>query len=360
MKNTLYSDKTSTGHSVVSSIRDSRGNRIFDDKGEINAYDNNEALLAGIQVLSQLGKGNLVNENEAEQRENTFKENRKLIVAAFDDPALHQQLGETITASIQQVANREGFARNFLMYKEVLPGQDHKIEVDINEVTAVTTHGATEIETQYLRNNVIYPKPIDITAKPFYTKQQIYSTSSDIIERAYNEGLQAIMVGEDKLWKRMVDAVVGLDNDFVNISGNLTPATFSNLVDQINNWGLTARRAIISHDVMGDIRANPTSWGFDPVTQHNVLNTGVLLRLYNVDLMLDHTAHESHRVLNKGDIYVVADKHQHGEYSDLGGITSKPIDESQTNTLGRGWFMSEVWSAAIGNSKSVVHAKRTK
>ncbi len=68
---------------------------------------------------------------------------------------------------------------------------------------------------------------------------EIAQNPGDILTEKYQDGLEAIMVQEDRIWKRLADNAAKTDND-VFLFNTLTPAIFSQMMIQINTNGLAA------------------------------------------------------------------------------------------------------------------------
>jgi hypothetical protein len=88
------------------------------------------------------------------------------------------------------------------------------------------------------------------------------------------------------------------------------------------------------------------------------LLTGQLGTIYGMTILSDGYRHTQHRVLEQGEMFVVGDKINHGQYTDRGGVTSQPTDVTTERVPGRGWVFNELMSMVIANSRSVARAIR--
>jgi hypothetical protein len=188
---------------------------------------------------------------------------------------------------------------------------------------------------------------------------QLVRTTTDLLEQAYIDALEAIMVTEDRTWKKMADSLIGLENKHLNIAGAVSPPNFSDLVQTLNSWGATPQYALIASDVWSDfVRNEAWSTIIDPVSQNELLLTGRLGIIHGVELISDQFRHQNHKVLDSGDVYIISTPEMHGQYTDRGGVEAIPTDITTQRIPGRGWVLNELMSMIIPNARSVARAKR--
>lgn len=333
--------------------------KMFDKNGQLNATDVADAFKAIASLGEYLKNNTVVTEEQAADREQAAAARAEMVTAAFQDPAELAALGETMAQEIRITADREGFARRFLQYQEVGNGQIVQWRMNMKMVTASIATGPVQTQTQIVRDNVIYPNEFYITARPFIEQRDLVRTNVDMVEDKFTEALEAIMVQEDRTWKRAADDLVGLDNPLVNILGKFTPQHLAGMIADVNNWGITPTHTLIASDLWNDLSSD-MSWQdvMDPITQQEILLTGRIGTIYGTTLVSDYFRHPQQKVLNPGDVYVIGSPDQHGGYSDRGGVESQPIDAAIEKIPGRGWHMSELFSLVIMNSRSLVHGVR--
>jgi hypothetical protein len=329
--------------------------RLIGSNGELNANSVPELLKAIASLAEATRDGSVGTEKEVASAQS----HKEMVLAAFDDPEELSALGDMLAESLTITSNRDGFMRRLLREQDVVQGARPEARLNTKNVSASIATGPVQTQTQIVRDNDIFPPEFYITARPFIEERDIARSSSDLLEEKYVDALEAIMVQEDRTWKQAADNVVGLDNPHLNIAGSFTPSSFAAMVNSVSRWGITPAAALLASDLWTDITSN-SDWHtiIDPVAQHELLMTGKLGVVHGVSLITDQYRHQQHKVLNGGDIYVVGAPDQHGQYTDRGGVQSKPIDETQERIPGRGWAMSELVSIAIINSRSVARGRR--
>lgn len=339
--------------------RNGSGEKFFGRNGEVNASSKSDLIQAIAHFIELSSTGKVVTEEQASRNEENASVHRQMIQAAFDSPEELAALGETMSQEIQITSNRDGFARRFLMYQELSQGSIAQFRVNTKMVTASLAVGPVQTQAQIVRDNILYPNEFYITARPFIEQRDLARTNTDMLQDKYTEALEATMVQEDRTWKAAADQLVGLDNPNLNIVGAFTPQHFAYMVAEVNNWGITPMHTLIASDLWADIAAD-TSWQgvIDPVSQQELLLTGRLGTIYGTNLISDHFRHPAHKVLNRGEVYVIGDPSQHGGYTDRGGVDSQPIDQTHERIPGRGWAMNELFSLVIANSRSLIRGRK--
>lgn len=333
--------------------------RMVGQNGELNASNTKDLLSQIGKMIETASTVGIETVSQHEEKRKTAAANREMVLAAFDSREELAALGDLVADNLSITGNREGLMRRLLNFKEVAQGTKPEVRMNMKNVEAAIATGPTLVRTSFVRDNNYYPPEFYITARPYIEQRDLDSSSDDLLEEKYSDALEATMVQEDRAWKMMADKLIGTDNPHLNISGALTPQAFAELTDYVTRWGISAASALLASDLWKDIIAN-SAWHdiIDPVSQHELLLTGRLGTIHGMNLLTDAYRHNEHRVLNRGEIYVIGSPEQHGQYTDRGGITSQPIDGTQERVPGRGWFLSQSMSMIIANSRSVARGTR--
>jgi len=341
---------------MTTPVGDSR-QAFIGHNGEVNAGSKAELL----QVISALIDRNdpTMTEAEAVSREELAKVHENMVTAAFSSNEQLAAVGGELADELYITANRDGFMRRFLGRQDLSRGNIPSTRMQMKNVVAVVASSASQIETQIVRDNDYYPPEFYITARPYIEQRDIERTASDILEQKYIESLEGIMVQEDRTWKTMANATVGIANGLSNFVGQMTPTNLGTFRNTVTRWGIPARYWLIANDIWTDLLADS---GFqaviDPVSKHELLLSGQLADILGMTIISDAFRHPEHKVLDKGEQYIVGDNINHGQYTDRGGIQSQPIDGTHERVPGRGWMMSETLSMIIANPRSVARGLR--
>lgn len=282
-----------------------------------------------------------------------------VLTAAWGNKDKWEVLGASIAEAIKSQGDREGFLRRLVNGAPLEQGQMPRVPMPAHDAVAVVATSSASVEYQIIRNKVFTPVEFSITANLRVENIELQQVSGDLLDNVYNQGLEAVMVAEDRLWKQAADATVGLENNLQYITGQLTPDILSAIRTGVTQWNLPASTMLLANDLWNDIIGNSNFHSlFDPVTRYDLVLNGSIGTIFGMEVITDAFRQPNQKVLERGEIYVVASPENHGTYTDRGGITPTPVDGSQTGTSTRGWFMEEFFSLVIANPRSVQAARR--
>lgn len=362
-KSNPYSGVTFKSPLVASELRNPIGGsseRMVGHNGEMNASSKKDLASVVAALMDITREQEVVTAASAVQREQLAKVHKDMICAAFENPGHHKELGEVMADELYLAANRDGFMRRFLARQELAQGAIPTVRLRMKNVVAVTASSPSKVETQMLRDNYFYPPEFYISSRPYVEKRDIDRSNTDVLEEKYVESMEGIMVSEDRVWKKMATATVGIANNQTNMVGTVNPLGLANLRNQVTRWNIPSAYWLIANDIWSDLIGDT---GFqaliDPVSKHDLLLSGELGQILGMTIISDAFRHPQHKVLDQGEMYVVGDAVNHGQYTDRGGIESLPIDGTQESVPGRGWFLTESLSLCIVNARSVARARRT-
>lgn len=332
------------------------------NSGEISAYDKKDALVQAQQLMAlssqeQVLPSNMVS-TASEQRLQT--EQRQAAVAhAQESDANWSALGAALADEIQEQADRDGFLRRICQGQTLRQGELPRVPMEQNIAEAIVATSESQMGYQRLTAKVMNPPEFQIKANVRVAQIDLDQVSGDLLDKAYNDGLNAIMVEEDRMWKRAADQAVGIVNPITYIQGKLNPRYLSELRTSVTGWNLPVSTAILSNDYWNDINGDP-EWAtmLDPVTQHDLVLHGQIATLQGMTLLTDGYRAPNQIVLRPGEIYVVADAKYHGSYSTRGGIRSEPTSGANSGDTTKGWLMHETFSFVLSNLRSVAKGQR--
>lgn len=355
--NVTFHSPVATEMSVPGGSRE----KLVASNGEINAGSRQELArtIANLMTIASQN-GGIDTETKAVQKEHLRAKHREMVQAAFDSKDQLMAVGETLAEELYITANCDGVCRRFMAYQDLIQGQIPSVRMRMKNVVAIEAASPTQVQTQLVRDNTYYPAEFYISTRPYIEKRDIDRSTTDTLEEKYVEALEGVMVAEDRIWRRMAVATVNVANPYTNIIGSVTAATLSTLRNTVSRWGIPARSWLIANDLWGDVIAEESFMNLiDQVSKHELLLSGELGTILGMEIISDAFRHPQHKFLDQGEMFIVGDPTNHGQYTDRGGIESQPIDGTHEAVPGRGWMMTETVSMVIANARSVAHAKRT-
>jgi hypothetical protein len=351
-------------HGIEIPVRPGSSEKLVGRGGEINASSARDFLETLASLAGQYARGEVMTASDERAYKLTSSDRREALVAAYNDQSGRswQELGATIGTELYETANREGFMRRFLQRADVVQGGIPRIPVNFKSTYAFQAASPSQIQPTLARNRYLLPPEFYIEAHVWVEEREIFQSTADILEQKLLEAQEAVMVQEDKVWKRLADRISGLANTQLSIVGGLTPQNLGLMRQQILQWNLPTTSLLFSNDVLTDFTTN-TAFGafFDPVTQYEVVQTGYIGRLLGLQLLTDAFRVAQLKVLNQGDIYLLSNPEYHGGYTDRGPVTANEVNASASGhgVPARGWHLWEMMSVVLSNARSVVYASRS-
>lgn len=350
------------GTVVSSALINSRGGRLMNDRGEIEASNRSDALQQIAEVLSALSNGTqVVTASEAEAIE-AGRAKRKEVLAAMMADAKGDTLravGTEIAGTINTSLNRMGFARQLMTYQPLEQGQRAEVYVQEKNVTCAIMTGPTQAQLQIVRDPVIFPQEVDLTGRIFIEGKVLNTSREDILQRKYNEGLEQMLVLEDRMFKTAVDSLTAATGQqSLHVGTNVTPGMFESGMEMVIGYNMPPGAILFASSLFTNFITNREfETLLEPVSRLEILRTGRLGTLFGWSVMTDGTRERSQKVLDKGDIYYFSTPEFVGEYTDRGGVQSNPIGTGETGVNGAGWHLVEYMSQAAPNHRAVARTR---
>jgi len=336
------------------------GEALVGNDGHLNASSKSEVMQAMAVLQHHVQAGNVrrapVMAKTAAERERQ----RATLVEAFNAPDKNgmKVIGEVMADEIWQTLGREGFARKLLALKTLSQGEIGRLKVRRKDVVAYIAATSTNVVPSRVRQMFVYPPEVMINCSVLIEDKDIAQATGDILEEKYQDGLEQIMKKEDDLLIQLARASAGAANDLFFFS-TLTPSVLSQMQLAVNAWGIPPSVVLLAFDLWNDFRTDSEFASyFDPVTKHELIMEGSLGTFFGMQLITDAYKHDTLRVLNDGEIFVM------GAPATIGGITirqelaSKAVDKYAMEKAERGWFMSLIEGMSIVSPRGLVRGQK--
>jgi hypothetical protein len=375
MKNSLDNIKFRTARPATPGTEAKRPGtkeRLVGANGEFNA-SNKQDLLQTLTTLANLVQSGDVTTSPYAALSSA--ERKELVTARIAHTAntfykyLHKEeggerdwaeIGAALSGELTELADREGFMRRLYHRVDVAQGSIPRIRVRSKSVTAIYAASDTQFYPIQARDKYLLPPEFYIKANLRVEEREIAQATGDILEDKFFEGQEQIMRQEDKVWKNLTDGLVGVSNYLQYLAGGLTPANVSVMQQQVNRWSLNATNMLIANDVLQDITGSVAfgSW-FDPVSQYEIVTTGQIGTLLGMSLITDAYREPRLKVLNAGEVYILAAPDTLGAFTDRGPIQSVPVDSYHDGVPARGWSMYELVAMVGHNPRALCKGIRS-
>jgi len=327
---------------------------------EINASSKRD-LMAQISALrtSAMNQGGIRTANTQEAQE--AKQERWAAVKeayASKGDGRFEVMGEVVSEEIWETLGREGFSNKFLAIQNTKKGDVGRVRVRRKDVLAWQVTSDTKVQESRIRQMWAYPPEFYIPCYILIEDKEIEQSSADILDEKFQDGLEAILVKEDRILRALFERSITAFNDLVFYT-TFNPTVFSSIRTQVSRWGTPAQTMCIAWDVWDDIIAETdfVNW-WDPVTAHELILEGHLGRLLGVDIITDGLRYPTLQVLQPGEIYIGGSPITVGSKIIRKELDSRAIDTYNQGRAARGWFLHLIQSMMVVNGRATAGAKR--
>ena len=162
---------------------------------------------------------------------------------------------------------------------------------------------------------------------------QVKERRFNIIDRAQQRAKSDIMAVEDANAFNLIDAAAAAVNATTISPGSLTRDALTTAFAEVEKHDLAVTKIVMNAQAFADIR----KWGqneFDPVTQHEVLQTGVFGRLWTADIIIS-------KMCPLNTVYCLADPEFLGVMPIRTDVQVIPADDPKNLRLGWVIYLEE-------------------
>lgn len=273
-----------------------------------------------------------------------------------------QDKAAEVANAIYETVLKSGLARKALKYCPHVKGTDMRIDVKYNSSYGVAAVGPQTVQPVYLSDKKFYPTPVTISDNLMITGVVLNTSSGDILQEKQEEGINAVRIKEDRLFKKSLDTALSLaPSGMSTISvGSLTPTILASLFAKIRAYNLQVSRAVMAANVQDDLFGDAFTKWFSQYDKYTIVQTGTIGNLLGAEIETDGYLDPEQHVLESGEIYALTEPKNLGGISDLGEIEATPVDGANRGVNGKGLFISEIMAMLVYNFKGIAKTKVVK
>jgi len=330
---------------------------LFDTKGEMNASSVKDALNTLVRYASVLEENQPHNTALAGQPQLNDEKRDELIARAIMTQEGKLALAQAMANPIRRNLDYQGIARRLLVVDALPQGVDPKYERDIDVAATVVSSNGTGGESRVFGDRIVVPT-FELYSNPTVRISEVRRRRFNVIDRAVQKARQELMAQEDANIFAAVDAASSVENVLQDISdGGLLKRDLVEIKVQIDRWDLVTTKFFMNINEFTDI----LNWGsgggqgpgggeVDPVTQREILQTGLYAHIWGADIMVS-------KIVPPGTVYGAADPEFVGVMPIRQDIEVIPADEPKQLKLG--WVVSEEIGIGIVNPRGVAAARKS-
>jgi len=327
-------------------------NRMFDKSGQVNAFDDKDALTQIAYLLQTVTKkaspGTFYREASNEM---TPEDRRKVLAAAMQDPTGEgfAIVGQELLLPIKDIIDYEGWARKIYRVRPLAQGELFRIAKDVRSTAWVVGQDGQSIESR-LYGRFIQPSEFKVTAFPTVDIEDIYQMNYDVLDRAQDTARQEIELEEDKRGLALLDRAALTVNSQTLIS-TLSVGPFEDIRYQVERHRLMVEKFLINRAELSDIIKSAHDH-VDPVTERELILAGYIGNILNTQI-ITAAGTGVEEVVPRGTVYAITGSEYLGEMGVRVELFSEPFNMFSHRRLVKGWAFGEIIGFGIPNARAV-------
>lgn len=313
--------------------------RSFDRKGELNAYDNRDALTQIKHILdtqAQTRSARLI--RSAESFENRQARIKQIARAASDDRG-YRMLGQEILQPIKAIVDYEAFGRKCFQVRPFEQNEFFRLTKDVRATAFVIGQDGQGVESRVGGKYVDFPE-YKIGSFPTVDIQDIYQMGYDVLDRVQDTARQEIELEEDKRAIAVIDAAATSGSNSVIGFVTLGIGAFEDIRFQVERNRIPVDKFAINRAELSDV-IKTMSTQVDPVTERELILAGYIGSILNASIITS-AGIGVEEVVPAGTVYAMAAPELLGVMGIRFELFSEPFNQfAQFRTL-KGYAFCEM------------------
>lgn len=332
-------------------------NMMFNPQGQINAASLRDAMMVISKYAAILEENQPSNAALAGPAGVSEDRRDDLISRAILTQDGKVALAQAMANPIRRNLDYHGIARRALVVDPLPQGAMPTYDRDIDVAAVVISSNGSGPESRIFGDRVVVPE-FELFANPTVRISEVKRRRFNVIDRAVQKARQEIMAQEDANIFAALDNAAQGENTLQDITdAGMLKRDLLELKAQIDRWDLVTTKYFMNINEFTDI----LKWGsgggqgvgggeVDPVTQREILQTGLYAHLWGADIMVS-------KIVPPGTVYAAADPEFVGVMPVRQDIEVLPADEPKQLKLG--WVVSEIIGLGIVNPRGVSAGRKS-
>jgi len=335
---------------------------LFNTHGEINASNVAEALSQIVKYASIIEDLQPSSSAQAAAPSLNDGQRDEMIKQALMTQEGKIALGQAMANPIRRNLDYQGVARKALVVDPLPQGALPVYDRDIDVAAVVVSSNGAAPESRVFGDRVTIPE-FEVVSNPTVRIAEVKRRRFNVIDRAQQKARQEIQAQEDaNVFSALTfagDSALGGENAAVDLApGGVGTALekdgLVNLKRQIDRWDLVTSKYFLNINEFTDILTWESAGGansqVDPVTQRELLQTGLYGHVFGADIIVSKVV-----PVNRG--FATADPEFVGVMPVRQDIEVLPADEPKQLKLG--WVVNEIIGVGIVNPRGVASGTTT-
>jgi len=315
---------------------------MFNNGGTMNAASKKEAIEKLISYAQALSTGV---ESNSPATEPSFSDEQKeaLLMKALQTERGKVALAQAMANPIRRNLDYQGVGRKALRVDPLPQGALPVYDKDIDVSAIVVSSNGAAPESRIKGDRISVPE-FEVVSNPTVRIYEVKRRRFNVIDRAQQRARQEIQAQEDANIFAALDFASTLENAAIQATGTtIAKNDLVNLYAEVDKWDLVTAKLFMNIKTFSGFRTF-TNTDFDPVTQREVLQTGLYGHLWTAEIIVS-------KVVPTKTVYAVADPEFVGVMPIRQDIEVLPADEPKQLKLG--WVVNEIIGLAVANPRGV-------
>jgi len=331
---------------------------MFNNQGQLNAISRDDAFAQMMKYATMLQSNMPSNAGLVGQSSLSEAKRDQLVTTAIMSQEGKIALAQSMANPIRRNLDYQGIARRTLVVDPLPQGALAVYDRDIDVAAVVVSSNGSPPESRIFAERVTVPE-FELVSNPTVRIHEVRRRRFNVIDRAVQKARQEIMAQEDANVFAAIDAAASVENTLQDIAdAGLTKRDLVELKIQIDRWDQVTTKFFMNINEFTDI----LNWGsgggqaagvggeVDPVTQREILQTGLYAKIWGADIMVS-------KIVPAGTVYACADPEFVGVMPVRQDIEVLPADEPRRLMLG--WIISEIIGIGIVNPRGVAAGRKS-
>lgn len=335
---------------------------LFNTHGELNASGVKDALAQIVKYASIIEQMEPANTGLAQQPSFNEEQRNDLIKRALLTQEGKIALGQAMANPIRRNLDYQGVGRRVLVVDPLPQGALPVYDRDIDVAAVVVSSNGSAPESRVFGDRVTVPE-FELISNPTVRIAEVRRRRFNVIDRAQQKARQEIQAQEDSnifaALDYAADITLGGENTAQDIAdAGLLKRDLSEIKVQVDRWDLVTTKFLMNIIEFNDIlnwgsgggQAAGTGGEVDPVTQREILQTGLYGHIWGADIIVT-------KIVPPGTVFGAADPEFVGVMPIRQDIEVLPADEPKQLKLG--WVVNEIIGIGIVNPRGCAVGRKS-
>jgi hypothetical protein len=331
---------------------------FFNNQGQVNASSLKDLVQGLVKYASLLEDNQPSGATLVGQPSFSDAQKEDMLHKATNTQEGKIALAQAMANPIRRNLDYQGIARRTLVVDPLPQGALPVYDRDIDVAAVIIGSNGAAPESRVFSERISVPE-FEVVSNPTVRIHEVRRRRFNVIDRAVQKARQEIMAQEDGNIFAALDVASQVENALTDVAdAGVTKRDLLELKANIDKWDLVTSKFFMNildfNDILlwgsGGGQAVGTGGDLDPVSQREVLQTGLYGHIWGADILVS-------KIVPVGTIYAAADPEFVGVMPVRQDIEVLPCDEPRRLLLG--WVVNEIIGIGIVNPRGVAAGRKS-